>query len=225
MLEHTYQCVSRLQEYWSLSRTRSTAAGDSHMHNAPIRLLHASGTRTPSCVNLRSSDILLHQQVGQWVGFATFFQHCSAHAAWPSSLSHRSTIPQRASCGEQLNCKLAGPRSTPLLLDSPQPQSVTLTRVLHGPSSWCCMLPETKAPGLDSHLPEAPSQLPSFTLSGILPATQEGPQNVSPRDSQQCPQLITAPPPCSISPEETLIIIYQRKGVRYSGKGPGVARN
>lgn len=83
----------------------------------------------------------------------------------------------------------------------------------------CCM-----RPGLDSHLPEAPLQLPSFTLSGILPATQEGPPNVYPRDSQKCPQLITAllnP----ISPEETLIHIYQWKEVRYSGKGPREAIN
>lgn len=100
--------------------------------------------------------------------------HPSCHTD-PQSLNEPAAVSSR-----RQNCKLAGPCSASLLLDSPQPQSVALTRELHGPSSWCCMLHETKVPGLDSHLPEAPSQLPSFTLSGILPATQEGLQNVSP---------------------------------------------
>lgn len=143
----------------------------------------------------------------RWVRviFTTFFQHCSVYAALtilpvrdPQSLNEpaveRPLLAVTFSSRRQ-NCTLPGPCSASLLLDPPQPQSVTLTRVLHGPSSWCCVLHETKAPGLDSHLPEAPSQLPSFTLSGILLATQEGPQNVSPRDSQQCPQMIRAPLP------------------------------
>lgn len=66
-LEHTYQCVSRLQEYWSLSRTHSTAAGD----RATCIMLQsglsvpAAHSHTRSRANLHRGDIWLHQQVGR----------------------------------------------------------------------------------------------------------------------------------------------------------------
>lgn len=66
-LEHTYQCVSRLQEYWSLSRTHSTAAGDRATCIMPQSGLSvpAAHSHTRSCVNLHWGDIWLRQQVGR----------------------------------------------------------------------------------------------------------------------------------------------------------------
>lgn len=194
--------------------------------------MQTTRSNTCSCVNLRCSDIL-HQQEGQ-----SHFHHILSALQHVRSVDHppchRFTIPQWASCGEAPACchlqqplpELHASRAT-FGITVTRFTSATvchsLTRVLHSPSSWCCMLHETKAPGLDSHLPEAPSQLPSFTLSGILPATQEGPQNISPLRLTAVPAADHSPLPLSL--EETLIIIYQRKGVRYSGKGPGMARN
>lgn len=198
--------MSRFQEYWGLSWTHSTAAGD----RVTCRMLQSglfmqtTRSHTCSCVNLRCSDIL-HQHEGQ-----SHFHHILSALQHVRSVDHlpchRSTIPQWASCGEApACCHLQQP--LPELHASRATFGITVTRftsatvchsltwVLHSPSSWCCMLHETKAPGLDSHLPEAPSQLPSFTLSGILPTTQEGPQTFPPRDSQRCPQLIIAPCP------------------------------
>lgn len=170
------------QEHWSLSRTHAATC---IMPQSGL-FMQAACSHTRSCVNLRWSDTLLYQQVGQ-----SHFHHILWAPQRVHSDEHppcrRSTIPnQPAAVRAPACCHLRQPppalHTSWASVDSPQPQSVTLTRVLHGPSSWCCMR-ETKAPGLDSHLPEAPSQLPSFTLSGILPATQEGPQNVSPWDS------------------------------------------
>ncbi len=80
------------------------------------------------------------------------------------------------SCSEELHSHLL--RSAPFAPETclPQPQSVMLAEVLHSLSSWHCMLHETKQPSLESLLPEASLQLPSFTLSGILLATQKRPQ-------------------------------------------------
>lgn len=129
------------------------------MHNAPIRLVHAckhARSHTRRGANLRWSDILLHQQVGRWVGG---FYHVPPAAQRVRSLDHppcrRSAIPRRATPrrGPLVCCHLqqpelhafgevGGARSAWLLLDSPRRQSVTLARVLHGPSSWCCTRPK-----------------------------------------------------------------------------------
>lgn len=192
-LEHTCQCVSRLQEYWSLSRTHSAAAGDRATCLMPQSGLSvpAAHSHTRSCANLHWSDIWLHQQVAR-----SHFRHVLSALQRLRSLQNpprrRSTSPMRQDFRLAFNfsgrCQNCGAVAVARLT------SASVSRSLGCSTAWaagaaCCM-----RPGLDSHSPEAPSQLPSFTLSGILPATQEGPPNVYPRDSQECPQLITATP-------------------------------
>lgn len=188
----------------------------------------AAHSHTRSCANLHWGDIWLHQQVGR-----SHFRHILSALQRLRSLQNpprrRSTSLMRRDFrfasnfgSRRQNCRaVAVARLT----------SASLSRSLGCSTAWAAGAACCRRPGLDSHSPEAPSQLPSFTLSGILPATQEGPPNVYPRDSEQCPQLITATPPPTPThtpyspPEETLILIYQWKEVRYSGKGPGEAIN
>lgn len=131
------------------------------MHNAPIRLVHAckhARSHARSGANLRWSDILLHQQVGRRVGSTTFLQQRSAYAALtilhvadPQSFDEPAAArPPRLLSPSAAAARIARfreggggcARSVWLLLDSPRPQSVTLTRVLRGPSSWCCTRPK-----------------------------------------------------------------------------------
>lgn len=165
--------------------------------------MQAARSHTRSCVNLHQSDISLHQQVGQ-----SHFHHIlSALRRILNPPHYRSTIPERASCSEPpphhpaACCHLRRAVHFPghvFRRCCPTHPSRRLSRSLKrsmAPAAGAACCTRTKAPGLEPHSPEAPSQLPSFTLSGILPATQEGPQNLSPRDSQRCPQLIPTPPP------------------------------
>lgn len=171
--------MSRLQEYWSLSRTHSTAAG----YRATCIMLQsglsmpAAHSHNHSCANLHCSDILLHQQVGQ---------------------SRRSTIPQQAVCAEVSRllplssaaariCTLPG-----LSQDSPHPQSVTLTRALHGPSSWCCVLHETRV-GLP---------LARGTFAAAIFHTKWDLTSHTRRRSKRLPQRLTEVPTANHIPPE-----------------------
>lgn len=154
--------------------------------------------------------------VGGWVGFTTFLQQRSAYAALttlpvadPQSLDE----PSRGEAPRLLSPSAAAARIARFRGGGGGTFGMAVARlasatVCHARSSATrpeqLVLHETEAPGLDSHLPEAPSQLPSFTLSGILPATQEGPQ--------YAPPPTNTPRARPISPEETLITIYQRNG-------------
>lgn len=96
-----------------------------------------------------------------------------------------------------------------------------LTRVLHGPSSWCCVLHETGAGLL----------LARGTFTAAILHAKWDLTGHTRRPSKRLPQRLTAVPaadhshPHPTPPEETLILIYQWKEVRYSGKGPGEAIN
>lgn len=191
-LEHTYQCASRLREYWSLSRTHSTAAGDRATCIMPQSGLSmpAAHSHTHSCANLHWSDIWLHQQVGQ-----SHFRHVLSALQRLHSLQNPSRRRSTRLMWRDLRLSATFSSQNCRAVTVARLTSAGLSRSLgcytaRAAGAVCCT-----RPGLDSHSPEAPSQLPSFTLSGILPATQEGPPNVYPRDSQQCLQLITATSP------------------------------
>lgn len=99
-LEHTYQCVSRLQEYWSLSRTHFTAAGDRATCIMPQSGLSvpAAHSHARSRANLRRGDIWLHQQVGR-----SHFRHVLSALRRLRSLRNpprrRPTSPTRRDSG------------------------------------------------------------------------------------------------------------------------------
>lgn len=178
--------------------------------------MQAARCHTRSCVNLCWSDILLHQQV------QSHFHHILSALQRTRSVDHapcqRSTIPQRAGCGEApACCHLQQP--PPELHASRATFGVTVARptsatVCHAHSSatrpeqlvLCAAWDQSARVGLtcQRHLH---SCHPSHQVGSYWPhkkALKTFPPETH-SSARRWSEL-----PCPISPEETLIIIYQR---------------